>query len=77
MEKYRKLFTFYHFDFDPRFPPFLLYFRWKFGVTFVRRCFRDVCLDLFLMVKIIRLISAFVVLSVPFFTYGFKTCLLS
>ena len=25
----------------PRFPPFLLYVRWKSGVTFVRRCFRD------------------------------------
>ena len=32
---------FYHFDSDPRFPPFLLYVRWKSGVTFVRRCFRD------------------------------------
>ena len=38
-----KFFTFYHFDSDPRFPPFLLYVRWKSGVTFVRRCFRDVC----------------------------------
>ena len=36
-----KFFTFYHFDSDPRFPPFLLYVRWEFGVTFVRRCFRD------------------------------------
>ena len=36
-----KFFTFYHFDSDPRFPPFLLYVRWKSGVTFVRRCFRD------------------------------------
>ena len=36
-----KFFTFYHFDPDPRFPPFLLYVRWKSGVTFVRRCFRD------------------------------------
>ena len=34
-------FTFYHFDSYPRFPPFLLYVRWKFGVTFVLRCFRD------------------------------------
>ena len=25
MEKYRFFFTFYHFDSDPRFPPFLLY----------------------------------------------------
>ena len=32
---------FYHFDSDPRFPPFLLYVRLKPGVTFVRRCFRD------------------------------------
>ena len=32
---------FYHFDPDPRFPPFLLYVRWISGVTFVRRCFRD------------------------------------
>ena len=36
-----KFFTFYHFNFDPRFFPFLLYVRWKSGVTFVRRCFRD------------------------------------
>ena len=27
--------NFYHFDSDPRFPPFLLYVRWKSGVTFV------------------------------------------
>ena len=25
----------------PRFPPFILYFRCKLGVTFARRCFRD------------------------------------
>ena len=25
----------------PRFPPFLLYFMCKLGVTFARRCFRD------------------------------------
>ena len=31
----------YHFDYDPRFPPFILYVRWKSGVTFVRRYFRD------------------------------------
>ena len=37
-----KFFTFYHFDPDPRFPPFLLYVRWKSGVTFVQRCIRDV-----------------------------------
>ena len=36
-----KNFNFYHFDSDPRFPQFLLYVRWKSGVTFVRRCFRD------------------------------------
>ena len=34
-------YPFYHFDSDPRFPPFSLYVRWKSGVTFVRRCFRD------------------------------------
>ena len=33
---------FFSFDSDPRFPPFLLYVRCKPGVTFVRRCFRDV-----------------------------------
>ena len=38
-----KIIIFYHFDSDPRFPPFLLYVRWKSGVTFVRRCFRDGC----------------------------------
>ena len=32
---------FLSFDSDPIFPPFLLYVRWKSGVTFVRRCFRD------------------------------------
>ena len=37
-----KIIHFYHFDSDPRFPPFLLYVRWKSEVTFVRRCFRDV-----------------------------------
>ena len=36
-----KIITFYHFDSDPRFPPFLLYVRWKSGVIFLRRCFRD------------------------------------
>ena len=29
------------FDSNPRCPPFLLYVRCKFGVTFVRRRFRD------------------------------------
>ena len=37
-----KFLTFYHFHSDPRFFPFLLYVRWKSGVTFVRRWFRDV-----------------------------------
>ena len=41
-EEILKIIHFYHFDSDPRFPPFLLYVRWKSGVTFVRRCFRDV-----------------------------------
>ena len=36
-----KFIIFCHFDTNPRFPPFLLYVRCKFGVTFVRRCFRD------------------------------------
>ena len=36
-----KIIHFHHFDSDPRFPQFLLYVRWKSGVTFVRRCFRD------------------------------------
>ena len=42
IENYPFYYPFYHFDSDPRFPPFLLYVRWKSGVTFVRRCFRDV-----------------------------------
>ena len=37
-----KSFTFYNFDSGPRFPLSLLYVRWKSGVTFVRRRFRDV-----------------------------------
>ena len=40
-----KIIDFYHFDSDPRFPPFLLYVRWKSGVTFVQRCFCDVYLS--------------------------------
>ena len=38
-----KIITFYHFDSDPRFSPFLLhvYVMFKSGVTFVGRCFRD------------------------------------
>ena len=35
------MFHFLSLDSDPRFPPFLLYVRWKSGVTFERRCFRD------------------------------------
>ena len=38
----RKIITFYHFDTNPRFTPFLLYVRCKSGVTFLLRCFRDV-----------------------------------
>ena len=34
------------FRFRPRFPLFSLYVRWKSGVTFVRRCFRDDCVNL-------------------------------
>ena len=41
MEKYRNFSLFNQFDSDRRFPLFLLYVRWKSGVTFVRRCFRD------------------------------------
>ena len=36
-----KYITVYHFDINLSFPPFLLYFRCKSGVTFVRKCFRD------------------------------------
>ena len=36
-----KTITFYQFETNPRFPLFLLDVRWKSGVTFVRRCFRD------------------------------------
>ena len=39
-----EIIRFYHFDFEPRFSPFLLYVRLKYVVTFVRRCFRDVLL---------------------------------
>ena len=41
MENYRNFSLFNQFDSDPRFPLFLLYVRWKSGVTFVRRRFRD------------------------------------
>ena len=62
-----KCFTFYHFDFDPRFPPFLLYVRWKSGVTFVRRCFHDVfvvvvffcCFFVFLLFLVVCFLSSF------------------
>ena len=37
-----KIVTFYQFDIIPRFHPFLLHVRCKFGVTFVWICFRDV-----------------------------------
>ena len=49
---------FYHFDSDPRFPPFLLYVRWKSWVTFVRRCFRDAnpVLETFPVEQIIRVV---------------------
>ena len=39
---YGEITTFYRFNTNPRFPPFLLYVRCKSGVSFVRRCFRDV-----------------------------------
>ena len=42
-----KITTFYHFDTNPRFPPFLLFVRWKSGVTFVRRCFRGDTIQIF------------------------------
>ena len=41
MEKYRKFSLFIILIPTPDFTPFLLYSRWKSGVTFVRRCFRD------------------------------------
>ena len=47
-----KIIYFYHFDSDPRFLPFLLYLRWKSGVNFVRRCFRDVLMQLFFDVSL-------------------------
>ena len=37
-----EIFHYYHFDSDLRFPPFLLYVKWKSRVMFVRRCFRGV-----------------------------------
>ena len=41
MEKYRNFSLLIILIPTPDFPPFLLYVRWKSGVTFVRRCFRD------------------------------------
>ena len=38
-----KIINLHHFHFNPRLPLFLLYVRWKSGVTFVWRCFCDVC----------------------------------
>ena len=38
----KKKIIFYHFYSNPRFPPLLIYLRCKYGVTFVRRCYRDV-----------------------------------
>ena len=38
-----KIINLYHFHFNPRLPLFLLYVRWKSGVTFVWRCFCEVC----------------------------------
>ena len=60
-----KIFHFYHFDSDPRFPPFLLYVRWKSGVTFVRRCFRDVFT--------VRLTSWYNIISTSSYVYAQKT----
>ena len=46
---------FFHFDSDPRFPPFYYMFGWKSGVTVVRRCFRDAmhtaCMNSILQVR--------------------------
>ena len=41
--KKSKIIDLYYFHFNPRLPIFLLYVRWKSGVTFVWRCFFDVC----------------------------------
>ena len=38
-----KINNLYHFHLNPRLPLFLLYVRWKSEVTFVWRCFCDVC----------------------------------
>ena len=69
---------FFHFDSDPRFPPFLQYVRLKSGVTFVRRCFRDGFLpassivhvvDLYLYCRcIVLVVSAFVTVFVVIVT---------
>ena len=54
-------YPFLSFDSDPRFPPFLLYVRWKSGVTFVRRCFRDVKASFHWIGLAIRTLRKFVV----------------
>ena len=54
-----KIIHFYYFDSDPRFPPFLLYVRWKSGVTFVGRCFRG-AVDIAILKFNLRLYSSFV-----------------
>ena len=52
LNRHNKYYTFQHRNIEkkaiimlintyPRFPPFLLYFRCKLGVTFARRCFHD------------------------------------
>ena len=52
--------TFYHFDFDPRFPLFLLYVRWKSGVIFVQRCFRDGAVIWFWLIQVQALMRNYV-----------------
>ena len=71
MEKYRNFSLFFHFDCDPRFPPFLLYVRWKFGVTCVRRCvlflFEGVLLPLSALERLHYFIVALPVASINVF----------
>ena len=59
---WRNIEEFYLFDSDPRFYPFLLYVRCKSGVTFVRRCFRDVCISIHKAFTIDRIIVVFFLL---------------
>ena len=66
-----KIIHFYHFDSDPRFPPFLLYVRWKSGVTFVRRYFRDVSDNLLLKVLYYKQF----LIEVCSLKQGFNACL--